>query len=288
MKSVSAEDHPDFPSVKWSRLELDWIRERDREWEEQLAECEASNKAVEAALKDVDYKGVYADGVLKLKDELETERMRLAGCGVAAMMNTRSSVKARIGRDNPYWSASYGDVCRAVDAEIELREEVARLNEEIEFLQKERSGVIEQSNMHPSWLSKSKEEILDCLRFQGATTAVLLVETKELREEVARLMSSMHRENGKAMDNSSARWLTISRREKAMLLTEQEIREAYEKHSNEFLFEDTINFARAIEAKVIEKIKAQGGVVRRITTQDSMTGEITMNEEILYRLPEGE
>ena len=72
------------------------------------------------------------------------------------------------------------------------------------------------------------------------------------------------------------------------ILTEQEIREAHEKHSNEFLFEDTINFARAIEAKVIEKIKTQGGVVRRITTQDSMTGEITMNEEILYRLPEGD
>ena len=43
-----------------------------------------------------------------------------------------------------------------------------------------------------------------------------------------------------------------------------------------------------IEAAVIEKIKAQGGVVRRITAQDSMTGEITMNEEILYRLPEGD
>ena len=47
------------------------------------------------------------------------------------------------------------------------------------------------------------------------------------------------------------------------LLTEQEIREAYEKHSNEFLFEDTINFARAIEANVIEKIKAQGPAAAR-------------------------
>lgn len=57
----------------------------------------------------------------KLKSDLETERLRLAGCGVAALGNTAERVKQRIERDNPYWSASYGDVCRAVDAEIELR-----------------------------------------------------------------------------------------------------------------------------------------------------------------------
>ena len=68
------------------------------------------------------------------------------------------------------------------------------------------------------------------------------------------------------------------------LLTEQEIEDLYYTE----LDRRELSFARAIETKVIEKIKAQGGVVRRITTQDSMTGEITMNEEILYRLPEGE
>ena len=51
MKSVSAEDHPDFPSIKWSRLELEWIRERDRQWKEQLAAalaaCEAKDEALE-------------------------------------------------------------------------------------------------------------------------------------------------------------------------------------------------------------------------------------------------
>jgi hypothetical protein len=56
------------------------------------------------------------------------------------------------------------------------------------------------------------------------------------------------------------------------LLTEQEIREAHEKHSNEFLFEDTINFARAVEAKVIEKIKAQG--------PDMLYKEIEMKPEL--------
>lgn len=59
--------------------------------------------------------------VEKLKAELETERMRLAACGVAALGNTADSVKERISNDNPYYSASYSDVCRAVDAEIALR-----------------------------------------------------------------------------------------------------------------------------------------------------------------------
>lgn len=64
--------------------------------------------------------------VKKLKEELEVERMRLAGCGVVAMQNTSDSLKERIGRDNPYWSASYADVCRAVDAEIMNRELLKR------------------------------------------------------------------------------------------------------------------------------------------------------------------
>lgn len=63
----------------------------------------------------------------RLCAELETERMRLAGCGVAAMANTPTTVAQRITRDNPYWSASYGDVCRAVDREMALRAEVERL-----------------------------------------------------------------------------------------------------------------------------------------------------------------
>ena len=69
------------------------------------------------------------------------------------------------------------------------------------------------------------------------------------------------------------------------LLTEQEI---YEMADDGVFLGNVKEITRAIEAAVIEKIKAQGGVVRRITTQDSMTGEITMNEEILYRLPEGD
>lgn len=58
--------------------------------------------------------------------ELEKLRMQLAACGVAAMCNTRESVaKQRIDADNPYWCASYSDVCQAVDREMQLRD---RLN----------------------------------------------------------------------------------------------------------------------------------------------------------------
>jgi hypothetical protein len=64
---------------------------------------------------------------LAAKDaEIKILRMQLAGCGAAALANTHESAAHRLTRDNPYWSASYGDVCRAVDREIELREALDR------------------------------------------------------------------------------------------------------------------------------------------------------------------
>jgi len=63
--------------------------------------------------------------VERLAADAETERMRLAGCGVAAMQDTPTSIKDRITEGHPYWSASYGDVCRRVDDVISLRAEVA-------------------------------------------------------------------------------------------------------------------------------------------------------------------
>ena len=78
-----------------------------------------------------------------------------------------------------------------------------------------------------------------------------------------------------------------------MLLTEQEIKDLLiplfiRQDQASIHWPDIFEEVALIEAAVIEKIKVQGGVVRRITTQDSMTGETTMNEEILYRLPEGD
>ena len=70
----------------------------------------------------------------ELEDELETERIRLAGCGVAAMCNTEQSIKQqRISKDSPYYSASYQDVCDAVDREMKLRAENAELCKQLEL-----------------------------------------------------------------------------------------------------------------------------------------------------------
>lgn len=63
--------------------------------------------------------------MLKAVADLETERMRLVACGVAAMANTReSAAQQRVKKDSPYFCASVGDVHNAVDREMALREKV--------------------------------------------------------------------------------------------------------------------------------------------------------------------
>ena len=71
------------------------------------------------------------DDILIEENKLEFERMRLTACGVAAMSNTRETVKQRIGKDHVYYSASYGDVCDAVDREIMYREALESILNEI-------------------------------------------------------------------------------------------------------------------------------------------------------------
>lgn len=62
------------------------------------------------------------DALDSAEQEIERLQLQLAACGVAAMCNTQASKEEQhIERDNPYWSASYGDVCRAVDREMGLR-----------------------------------------------------------------------------------------------------------------------------------------------------------------------
>lgn len=67
------------------------------------------------------------DEVATLRAELETERMRLAVCTAAALGNTPEAVAQRLPREHPYWSASYGDVCAAVDREMALRARLTQL-----------------------------------------------------------------------------------------------------------------------------------------------------------------
>ena len=65
--------------------------------------------------------------VRRLQDEIEQLRCQLAGCGVAALENTVSSRSRRAVRGDYGYSASYEEVCNAVDREISLREENERL-----------------------------------------------------------------------------------------------------------------------------------------------------------------
>jgi len=65
--------------------------------------------------------------IAELEKELETERMRLAACGVVALANTRESAEKARQMHSDYMSASCLDVMRAVDAEIGYREVIAEL-----------------------------------------------------------------------------------------------------------------------------------------------------------------
>lgn len=62
-----------------------------------------------------------------LNAEIERLRVQLAGCGVAAMQNTEETVKDRIVEGDYGYSASYYDVCRAVDREIRYRDALERI-----------------------------------------------------------------------------------------------------------------------------------------------------------------
>ena len=73
------------------------------------------------------------------REMLETLRLQLAACGVAALSNTEKSSSERISDDNPYWTASYKDVCNAVDREMKLRTELLAAREAISKI----GGVVE-------------------------------------------------------------------------------------------------------------------------------------------------
>lgn len=65
--------------------------------------------------------GTFLTRLEELFTEIEHLRVQLAGCGVAAMQNTEESIKERA-KDGDYgYSASYSDVCKAVDREIRYR-----------------------------------------------------------------------------------------------------------------------------------------------------------------------
>jgi hypothetical protein len=57
----------------------------------------------------------------QLEAKLEIAQMQLAACMTATLQNTETTIKDRIGRDNPYWCQAYADVCTSVDREMRER-----------------------------------------------------------------------------------------------------------------------------------------------------------------------
>ena len=74
------------------------------------------------------------NGYADQQKELNQARVQLAGCGVAAMGNTVKTIAQRAKKGDYGWSASYGDVCAAVDREMKYREQIADQQKLIEQL----------------------------------------------------------------------------------------------------------------------------------------------------------
>lgn len=85
-----------------------------------------------------------------LPDELETERMRLTACGVIAMANTRETAEEARKMRPEYRSASLGDVERAVDCEMQYREELAEAHKQNAMMREylERLACLGNGNRH--------------------------------------------------------------------------------------------------------------------------------------------
>lgn len=92
-----------------------------------------------------------AEELAAARAELEVERMRLAACGVVAMSNTpESAAKAREMLPE-YRSGSLDDVIRAVDSEMDLRDQLAAE-------QAKNVGLREALDNHSGNYKLSKEE----------------------------------------------------------------------------------------------------------------------------------
>jgi hypothetical protein len=138
------------------------------------------------------------------ENELETERLRLAACGVAAMSNTKFTVLTRITDESPYYSASYGDVCRAVDREIRYREALERLanlgNGSMrgnstgniiaqEALDLDRPPVVQQDAVLTSGSAEPTQDRLD--KYSQAEFADKILEIRKLRKRVDELEAKL-------------------------------------------------------------------------------------------------
>jgi uncharacterized protein YigA (DUF484 family) len=153
------------------------------------------------------------------RQDLETERLRLAACGVAAIGNTPAMVADRLAPEHPYYSASYGDVCRAVDREMAHRAEVeaaARWFYDRGWLDK----LFDIGDFPAAWSRYLKERreyatqhddamgLIDALKEERdsaqLTLARVRLERNKQRDDAARLQSALAA--ARAEVEAAARW----------------------------------------------------------------------------------
>ncbi len=64
----------------------------------------------------------------RLLADAKVAQMQLVACMAATVQNTATTIKDRIARGHPYWSQAYADVCTAIDREMRLLADKARLD----------------------------------------------------------------------------------------------------------------------------------------------------------------
>ena len=139
--------------------------EVERLMAEHQAACELVAKMHAAAVGEITgpKRGVVedvADAIAKLRDELETERMRLAGCGVAALGYFD-------GCCDTYKSASLDDVLRLRDRNAELTAENRELRMSRSLRQEQHDGEIAELTAQRDVAIGILEHIRRCIPYGG-------------------------------------------------------------------------------------------------------------------------
>lgn len=96
----------------------------------------------------------------------EEEAQRLAAISTAALMNTRETfAQHRIGRDSPYWTQAYEDVCTAVTREMQERERADRAERRIEAFMAQQpiyNAALACAGAIATALKKQGQRLCDC------------------------------------------------------------------------------------------------------------------------------
>ena len=116
----------------------------------------------------------------RLEQELETERMRLAACGVIALSNTADSAINARDMLPEYWSASAQDCASAVDREMDYRSRLAVTERERDELRKDAEIAVSTRNVALNAL----QEIID-MDYQDNLADAKLAATKAMTQLAA-------------------------------------------------------------------------------------------------------